>query len=48
MKAVKNVLTSLNYVMFMLNSNEPIKVAHLKTISQSINVEWCTCKHLLQ
>ena len=31
--------------MFMLNANEPIKVAHLEKwkISQSINVEWHTC-----
>ena len=30
--------------MFMLNSNEPIKVAHLQKVSQSINVEWYTCE----
>ena len=41
MKALKNVL-ELYYVMFMLNSNEPIKVAHLQKDSQSINVEWHT------
>ena len=35
MKALKNVLTS--YIMFMLSSNEPIKVAHLeKLINQSV------------
>ena len=28
----------------MLNSNEPIKVARLQKVSQSINVEWHTCK----
>ena len=34
MRSVKNVLTSLlNYVMFMLNSNEPIKVAHLQKLA---------------
>ena len=27
------------YVMFMLYSNEPIKVAYLQKVSQSINVE---------
>ena len=35
MKAVKDILTS--YVMFMLNSNELIKVAHLqKLTNQSV------------
>ena len=31
MKAVKNV--SASYIMFMLNSNEPIKVAHLPKLT---------------
>ena len=30
--------------MFMLNSTEPIKVAHLQKVNQSINVEWHTCQ----
>ena len=30
--------------MFMLHPNEPIKVAHLQKVSQSINVEWHTCE----
>ena len=28
--------------MFMLNSSEPIKVAHLQKFGQSINAEWHT------
>ena len=29
--------------MFMLNSNEPIKVAHLKKLANQSMFEWCTC-----
>ena len=28
--------------MFMFNSSDPVKVAHLQKISQSINIEWAT------
>ena len=33
----------LNYGMFMLNSNEPNQSCSPSEMSQSINVEWCTC-----
>ena len=34
MKAVKEFWwVTLNYVMFMLNSNEPIRVAHLQKLA---------------